>query len=191
MIYTISGPIEEKSTKTVVVRAGAFGIRVFTPISSEVKLPKIGDNVSFYTYLHVRDGGIDLYGFLEKEELVFFEALLSVSGIGPKSALGILSVAPLSNLQAAVSRGEAEILRQSSGIGKKTAERIVLELKDKVFATDDESTVEIMQSDKDVLDALVNLGYGRSQSKDVISKIDPTLTNISDRLRDALKKIKN
>jgi len=191
MIHTISGVLEERSQKTIVVRAGAFGIRIFTPASIETKLPKIGEEVKLYTFLHVRDGGIDLYGFLEEEELIFFEALLSVSGIGPKSALGVLSVAPLSQLQAAVSHGESELLRQSSGIGKKTAERIVLELKDKIFASNAEDTVQMMQSDKDVLDALINLGYGRSQAKDVISKIDPEINGVSDRLRDALKKIKS
>ena len=161
------------------------------PATSETKLPKVGGKVMVYTYLHIREGGADLYGFLSEDELAFFESLVSVSGIGPKSAVSILSVAPVEQLMAAVSQGEAELLQRTSGIGKKTAERIVLELKDKVIADGDKRAVGIMESDNDVCDALVNLGYSRRDAKNVLSKIDKSLTGTSDRLRDALKKIKN
>ena len=92
---------------------------------------------------------------------------------------------------AAVSRGEAELLQKSSGVGRKTSERIILELKDKIVAPGDEKAVLVMQSDNDIYDALINLGYSRRDAKDVLSKIDTSLTGTSDRLRDALKKIKN
>lgn len=191
MLYSVTGIIEEKADRMVIVRTGAFSLRIATPSIRVSSLPMRGEEVSLFTYLHVREGGIDLYGFLDKMELSFFEALVSVSGIGPKSALGILSVASVDKLMAAVSRGESELLRQSSGVGRKTAERIVLELKDKVLAPDDEETVQIMQSDNDIVEALVNLGYPRGQAKEVISKIDAELTDAGERLRDALKKIKN
>lgn len=170
---------------------GGVEFKVMVPATSETKLPKIGEKVTIYTFLHIREGGADLYGFLSEDELSFFESLVSVSGIGPKSAISILSVAPVEQLMTAVSRGEAELLQKSSGIGKKTAQRIVLELKDKIVATGDEKTVKIMQTDSDVYDALVNLGYSRGAAKEVLGKIDVSLSTTSERLRDALKKIKN
>ena len=190
MIHSLTGTLREKRGGRAVVAVGGFEFRVAVPVSSEPKLPKIGSEVTLYTFLHVREGGIDLYGFLEEAELGFFEKLLSVSGIGPKSAIGILSVAPIDQLSAAVSKGEVELLQKSSGVGKKTAERIILELKDKVAAVDDEKAVERMQSDDDVYEALANLGYPKRQARSVLQKIDPALVTTSDRLRDALKKIK-
>lgn len=190
MIYSLTGELKLKGDKHVNVAVGGFEFQVSMPVSSVAKLPKLGAKVHLFTFLHVREGGLDLYGFLAKGELEFFEALISVSGIGPKSALAILSVAPIDQLMAAISKGEAELLQTSSGVGKKTAERIVLELKDKVIVSGDEKTVELMKSDDDVYGALVGLGYQSRQAKEVLQKIDPKLTNASDRLKDALKKIK-
>ena len=191
MIHSLSGELKQKKGRFLIIGIGGVAFRVMVPATSESKLPKLGDKVTVYTFLHIREGGADLYGFLSEEELSFFESLISVSGIGPKSAVSILSVAPVEQLMAAVSRGEAELLQKSSGVGKKTAERIILELKDKVIAGDDEIAVKYMESDNDVYDALVNLGYSRRDAKNVIDKIDKSLTETSDRLRDALKKIKN
>jgi len=191
MIHSLSGELKQKRGRYLMIGIGGVEFRVMVPATSETKLPKIGDKIMVYTYLHIREGGADLYGFLTEEELSFFESLVSVSGIGPKSAVSILSVAPVEQLMAAVSRGEAELLQKTSGIGKKTAERIVLELKDRVVTDGDERTVGIMESDNDVYDALVNLGYSRRDAKNVLGKIDKSLTGTSDRLRDALQKIKN
>jgi len=130
MIYSLSGELRHKKGRFIVIGIGGIEYKVTVPINSEVKLPKIGENVAVYTFMHVREGGIDLYGFLNEEEHSFFELLLSVSGIGPKSAMGVLSVAPIDQLTAAVSSGQADLLQKSSGIGKKSAQRIVLELKD-------------------------------------------------------------
>jgi len=191
VIHSISGKLKNKRGRFLIIETGGFAFKVMVPATSDSKLPKIGDKVLVYTFLHLREGGADLYGFLSEEELSFFESLVSVSGIGPKSAVSILSVAPVEQLMAAVSRGEAELLQKSSGIGRKTAERIILELKDKVVATGDERAIEVMESDNDVYDALINLGYSRRDAKEVLGKIDKSLTSINDRLRDALKKIKN
>ncbi len=190
MIYSLSGELKQKNGRVVIVGAGHFDFSVIVPISNATQLLKTGDNVKFFTFLHVREGGIDLYGFLTKTELEFFEALISVSGIGPKSAISILSVAPIEQLMAAVSGGEVELLRKSSGVGKKTAERIVLELKDKVALSGEDETIERMHLDNDVLEALVSLGYPRSRAKDAMKHIDPATTNTSDRLKEALKNIR-
>ena len=191
MIYSLSGELKNRKGNFVFIGLGGMTFKVMTPSTSEGRLPKKGKQVTFYTFLHIREGGADLYGFLSEVELSFFESLISVSGIGPKSAVSILSVAPVEQLMAAVSKGEAELLQKSSGVGKKTAQRIILELKDKVVVEGDERTVEIMQTDSDVYEALVNLGYSRGAAKDVLNEIDKSLEGTGDRLRDALKKIKN
>lgn len=191
MIYSLSGKLKKKTGRFIVIGLGGINFKVAVPASSEARLPKIGEGVVVYIFLHVREGGIDLYGFLEEEERSFFELLVSVSGIGPKSAMSVLGVAPIDQLVAAVSSGQAELLQKSSGVGRKTADRIVLELKDKVSSDGGVKTVEIMQLDNDVYEALVNLGYSRRAAKDVLSEIDESLSATSERLRDALKKIKN
>ena len=191
MIHSLSGELKQKRGRFLFISIGGIEFKVMVPATSESKLPKLGDKVTIYTFLHIREGGADLYGFLSEDELSFFESLISVSGIGPKSAVSILSVAPVEQLMAAVSRGEVELLQKSSGIGKKTAGRIVLELKDKISGDGGEVAVKFMESDSDVYDALVNLGYSRRDAKNVLDKIDKSLTETGDRLRDALKKIKN
>lgn len=191
MIYSLSGKLVQRKGNFVFIGLGGMTFKVMIPATSEGRLPKKGGQVTLYTFLHIREGGADLYGFLSETELSFFESLISVSGIGPKSAVSILSVAPAEQLMAAISKGEAELLQKSSGVGKKTAQRIILELKDKVVADGGEKTVEIMQTDSDVYEALVNLGYSRRAAKDVLNEIDKSLEGTGDRLRDALKKIKN
>jgi len=127
---------------------------------------------------------------LEERDLDFFEFLVSVSGIGPKSAMGILSVGSIDRLSTAIANGETELLQKSSGVGRKTADRIILELRDKVKSYGGKEAVKMMESDNDIYEAMASLGYTVKQIKDVIGEIDPDLKNVSDRLRDALKKIK-
>ncbi len=190
MIHSLSGELKRARGRFIVVGIGGIDFKVAVPVSSSGKLPKIGQKISVFTFVHFREGGIDIYGFLGEEELSLFELLVSVSGIGPKSAISILGVAPADQIMAAVSRGEAGLLQKSSGIGKKTAERIVLELKDKVVAGDDAAAVELMQSDQDVIDALVSLGYTRSSAKEAVKEVSSSITGASDRLKDALKRVR-
>ena len=191
MIYSLSGELKQRKGNFIFIGLGGITFKVMVPATNEGLLPKKGEKITLYTFLHIREGGADLYGFLSEVELSFFELLISVSGIGPKSAVSILSVAPVKQLMAAISNGEAELLQKSSGVGKKTAQRIVLELKDKVVADGSGKMVEIMHTDSDVYEALVNLGYSRRSARDVLGEIDKSLEDTSDRLRDALKKIKN
>jgi len=190
MIHSLSGELKRARGRFIVVGIGGIDFKVAVPVSSSGKLPKIGQKITVFTFVHFREGGIDIYGFLGEEELSLFELLVSVSGIGPKSAISILGVAPADQIMAAVSRGEAGLLQKSSGIGKKTAERIVLELKDKVVAGDDAAAVELMQSDQDVIDALVSLGYTRSSAKEAVKEVSSSITGASDRLKDALKRVR-
>lgn len=174
------------------VEAGGIGFKVFTSTTSLKNTPEVGSPVSLLTYMHVREDDMSLYGFLEEKELGLFKALISVSGVGPKIALGILSAAPVERLAAAISKGETELLQKSYGIGRKTAERIVIELKDKIAFDKErgEEVVRLMESDADVYEALLSLGYSARQVKAAIAKIDPKSKGVDDRLRDALHKIK-
>jgi len=192
MIYSVSGRIKLKKNSFVVVEAGGIGFKIFTSAASFKKTPEVGSPVNLFTYMHVREDGMSLYGFLEEKELSLFEALISVSGIGPKIALGILGMAPVERLTAAISKGETELLQKSYSIGRKTAERIVIELKDKIVLDEEsgEEVVRLMESDADVYEALLSLGYSRSQVQTAISKINPKLKGVDGRLRDALNKIK-
>lgn len=192
MIHSIRGKIQEKKTGYVVVDIHGFGLKVLVSSWTYDKLPEAGVEASFFTHFHVKEDSMSLYGFFEEKELRLFEALISISGIGPKSALSVLSLAPVEHLAAAIARGEKEILQKSYGIGKRTAERIVVELKDKIKVDEKEGEgiMRLMESDSDVYEALISLGYSSRQAKNTIAKVDPNLKGVDARLRDALNKIK-
>jgi len=132
LISTVEGILSAKETNRVIVDVGGVGLEIFVPVRIVDDLGGIGDRVRLFTYLHVREDNLALYGFLSENEKAIFEALISVSGIGPKVALAILSVTGADELAGLISRGMSEKLMVFPGIGKKTAERIVLELKDKL-----------------------------------------------------------
>ncbi len=189
MISGVRGVLKQKDGRAVVVGVGGLDFRVAVPLTTSERLPMVGKEIELFTYFHLREGGADLYGFLSEQERRFFEALITVTGVGPKSALSILGVAPAEQLMAAISKGEVDLLQRSSGIGRKTAERIILELKDKVESQGGEEAAGFMEADSDILEALLSLGYRRDKAKEAVGKIDPALTTASERLRDALKKI--
>ncbi|MDZ4231475.1 MAG: Holliday junction branch migration protein RuvA [Patescibacteria group bacterium] len=142
-------------------------------------------------YIPIRSRwGMDLFGFFNEGSLQLFESLVSVSGVGPRSAMAILSVASADQLTAAIARGEPELLRRSSGVGRKTAERIIVELKDKVIPTGGAS-IRFAESDQDVFEALLSLGYPRKKAEEVLREIDSKLTDVRDRLKEALRLIKD
>ncbi len=192
MIYFVSGRLESKKANYVVVETNGIGYKIFVPMPIIKKLPDLGREIKLLTYFYVREDTMSLYGFLEEKELNFFKALVSISGVGPKTALGILSVAQVDNLVAAISRGESDLLQRSSGIGRKTAARIVVELKDKVFIEGGtgEEIVKLMESDEDVYEALLSLGYSAKQAKIAMEKVDPKLEGVDARLKEALQKMK-
>ena len=144
-------------------------------------------NVKFFCHLHVREDALDLFGFPTAEELAFFELLISVSGVGPKSALSIMDVAELKNLSAAIKEGRPDLLTKASGIGRKTAERIILDLKTKVSSEKSEATVGKMDTDVDLVETLVGLGDRRDQAKTALGKVDEKIMNLEERLKAALK----
>lgn len=187
MIHTVSGEIAEKGDGFVVLDVVGIGIKLLSHQRALDRLPQRGSRAKLYSYLHVRDDGVELYGFPDEEELRFFTLLNSVSGVGPKSALAVLQVADLSRLGAAISEGRPDLLTRASGIGRKTAERIVLELKGKVGSDKAAAKVVLMESDADIIEALVGLGYRRDQAKETVRKVGDGILNTEARLKEALK----
>jgi Holliday junction DNA helicase RuvA len=191
MIYRISGTIILKRDPFAVVDVGGVGFKVTVPPGVFGALPETGNLVTLFTHLHVREDALDLYGFLREDELFLFESLNGVSGIGPKSALGIMGVAKPDQLIAAINEGRTELLTRASGIGKKTAERVILELKGKLSATSAPQTLTLMESDLELEETLISLGYSRNQAKAAIGNVDPKTSGFKDRLKEALKKAKS
>jgi Holliday junction DNA helicase RuvA len=192
MIHSIFGTVFQKSENFVVVEAGGVGYKIFMSKAALPNVPNLGLEIKLFTYLQHRDDAMTLYGFLSGRELELFERLITVSGVGPKSAMGIMGVANVDQLAIAINEGKVELLTRVSGVGKKTAERVVLELKGKLSLSGSASaqTLGLMESDADLEDTLVSLGYTHGQAKSAIAKIEPSVTGFKERLREALKKAK-
>lgn len=191
MIYSLKGKLLAKKENYFVVDVGGVSLKVNSSFGAVKNLPQTGEAVSVFTHLHVREDALELYGFLNESELQFFEMLINISGIGPKSAIGILGVESVDKLKAAISEGRAELLTKASGIGKKTADRIILELQSKLKQEGSARIVGIMESDQDIVEALSNLGYTRSQAREALVKVDPKITKMEERIKEALKLLKS
>ncbi len=169
MIAHLRGRLVEKDPSRVVVDVNGVGYEVFVPLTTFSVLPDRGSEVSIDIHTHVREDIIALYGFSSRRERTIFEKLMTISGIGPKLAVTILSGGSVEDLVSAIKRGDLARLTAIPGVGKKTAERIVVELKDKlqdfVAAAPDKSAVEM-----DVLSALENLGYNRALGESAIRR---------------------
>lgn len=150
---------------------------------------KVGDDVTFFTHHYVREDIMELFGFKDPNELSFFKKLISVSGVGPKSALTIMSLASVSELQKGIKKGDASLLTKVSGIGKKTAERLIVELKNKIEYADmaGEESGGFDVSDSQVIDGLVGLGYTQKEAREAARLVDKDIDNVKDRVKAALK----
>ncbi|HEY4497784.1 MAG TPA: Holliday junction branch migration protein RuvA [Candidatus Paceibacterota bacterium] len=187
MINFLEGEIVFKGERFVVLKDGGVGYKVFLPVVALTQA-RIGERTKLWTHLHVREDAMELYGFLHYAELEFFELLIGISGIGPRSALGVLALAPVDTLKRAIAAGDTSYLTKVSGIGRKTAEKIVLELKEKLgFGKMSLGGTEDLQHDADVLEALVALGYTATQARDALGKLKPTIQGREARLKEALK----
>lgn len=200
VISYIRGPLEEKREDSVVVEAGNIGYRIFIPSSVLGELPGLGEEVKIYTYFSVREDGMSLYGFLSRQDLEMFGQLIAVNGVGPKSALGILSVLKPDVLRLAILSSDAKAIAKAPGIGAKTAQRIILDLKDKVKAEDllfdgalseDLPKAEVSgigEAGKEAVEALTALGYSASEAQTAVKKVEITENMTSeDVLKGALK----
>lgn len=183
MISHLKGTIIYKDLKYLVVECGGVGYKVYAT-TDPLARASIGKEMSLWTYTVVREDVLDLYGFDSKAELDFFELLLSVSGIGPKSALNILSVASLPALQSAVLTGETAHLHKVSGISKKNADKIVLELKGKFKGEDIGGSN--LKDEVDVIEALKALGYNHKDAREAVKDM-PANLSVQDKVKLALK----
>jgi Holliday junction DNA helicase RuvA len=187
MIATLHGKIQARSDDSLIVNVGGVGFRVRVPASTLAHLGAAGSEAQLFTHLHVREDDLSLYGFATEDELRLFETLLTVSGIGPKVGMGILSAAPTDTLRAAIAQGNLDVLTALPGIGKKTAQRLVLELKGKVDLSGLGDVSELTPIDKDVMDALINLGYSAAEAARAARSVPATAKTIEERVRIALQ----
>ena len=186
MIYSISGKVVLKNKDFVVIENNGIGFKIYTSLETYNKLPKKEETVHLFSHLYVREDKMDLYGFQTESELHLFGLLIGVSGIGPKTALGVLSVASIQQLEAAIASGKIELFTKTPGIGKKTAQRVILELKNKVVAKDEE-TIQRLEIDIQAEEALVTLGYSRTQARESLRNISKKIKGVEARLKEALQ----
>lgn len=185
MIGHLRGTVAAVRAGYTILSAGGVGYKVFA--TRELLLTLTQDSeTSVWTHLAVRESILDLYGFSNEEELRLFELLLTVSGIGPKSALAILDIASVETLRSAISASNASYLTKVSGIGKKTAEKIVLELRDKVGASI-EGSGATLHGDEEALEAMRALGYSQAEARDALRKVPQEVERSNERLREALR----
>lgn len=195
MIYNLRGTLTYCDQNFLVVECGGVGFKCFTTLTTIREIGRVGNEVNVYTHLAVREDALDLFGFATKEELESFRLLISVSGIGPKAAVAILSEMTPDRLAVCIASGDAKMLTKAQGVGKKTAERVVLELKDKmgtigssdVAAAAAAGAAEGTDS-AEAVQALVALGYTQSDAAVVIGRLDPSLS-VDEMIRMGLKEL--
>ncbi len=194
MLAYINGKIEIKTNEYVIADVGGIGYKIFMSESSLAEL-ELGSNKKIFTYMKVREDDISLYGFLNNEELLTFELLISVGGVGAKTAIGILSNIAPSSFALAVISNDVNTLKKLPGIGAKTAQRIILELKDKmksesaISQTDEEikTTVKLDSKVEDAMEALTVLGYNRKEIEKVLDKIETKELDVEGIIKAGLK----
>jgi len=200
MIGSIKGKIILKTDKFLIVETGGIGYKINVSPDTLSKLKKTNEEVFLWIHTHVREDILDLYGFLDRQELEFFEMLINVSGIGPKGALGILGIASIETLKKAIGTGDISYLTKISGIGKKTAEKIVIELRDKMQNENiEEKGGTSLRDELDALEALKSLGYSQNEARDALKKVSlghsrtgkAPEANTNTKIREALKILSN
>lgn len=185
MISYIKGILADKGRDRIVVEAGSVGYGIYVPLSVLERLPPLGQEVQIHTYLQVREDDMSLYGFLARPDLEMFKRLIGVTGIGPKGALGILSALRPEELRLAILTGDAKAISRAPGVGAKTAQRLILDLKDKVKADEalelfpgapaGETAPSVSgEAAKEAVDALVALGYTNLEAVKAVRSVEMT-----------------
>ena len=201
MIGFVKGTLAEKGAGYVIIEAGGIGYEIFVPANSAAYLSSEGDEVKVYTMMSVREDDVSLYGFDDRESLKLFRLLMTVSGIGAKAAVAVLSALSPAEVQKAVVFNDPDTLARAQGVGKKTAQRIVLELKDKLedqsFQTTAGGTAAVAAEAQDgplegvseAVSALISLGYSKSEASEAIASCGLTDVTAEEYIRAALKKL--
>lgn len=190
-IARIRGVVEEKGADWAIVSVGGVGLVCSVPLTAADALA-VGAQASLFTHLHVREDALTLYGFATRDDLTLFEQLISVSGVGPRVALGLLSALDQAELASAIAGGRADVLRRVPGVGQKTAERIVLDLRDKVTppaaGVDAGPRAGASQTDPEVVAALMGLGYSQREATAAAERLaSDGDTPLEERVRQALR----
>lgn len=179
MIASLHGKLESLSSDQAIINVGGIGFQVYMPTTTLSTLGAPGDEVKLYTHLHLREDNVALYGFASADELWLFQTLLSVSGLGPRLALSMLSALSTEQITMAIATASADILTMIPGIGKKVANRIILELKDKIGAAWIATpATQIVQENTEVLTALTSLGYSAAEATKAVTTL-PATTDLS------------
>lgn len=195
MIYSLSGKLILKEPNSIVVECGGVGFRCAASVFTVQQLPQTGEQVQVFTHLVVREDAMELFAFGDREELICFKRLISVSGVGPKVALAILSDIPPAKFNLYVVSGDVKAITKANGVGPKLAQRIVLELKDKVDLNES-SAVDLPDrmaasgggAQGEAISALVSLGYTQAEAATAVARLDPSLS-VEDLIRGALKQM--
>ncbi|MDE6596304.1 MAG: Holliday junction branch migration protein RuvA [Oscillospiraceae bacterium] len=197
MIYCVKGTIIHKTADSAVIDCGGVGYLCRTTLSTLSQIGRTGEAAMLYTYLHVREDNIELFGFATEQELNCFKMLISVSGVGPKAGLAILSDTNPEKFALTVATGDYKAFTKTKGVGPKLAQRVVLELKDKitkeqlsggVAAEDIFEAVSEGSNTAEAISALVVLGYSQTEAASAVAKLDPSLA-VEELIRQALKKM--
>ncbi|MDM0810754.1 Holliday junction branch migration protein RuvA [Clostridium perfringens] len=197
MYEYIRGQFQGISKDYVVIELNNIGYKIFTSGNTMSNMPKVGDEVLLYLEQIVREDFIGLYGFTTREELEMFKLLLSINGVGAKAALSLLSISTVNNLKYAIMMGDEKHITRAPGIGKKTAQRIILELKDKLkpdeLTSEEGQLIERINDNSDysfnineTLSALMALGYTEKEAQKALEKVDKTLS-IENMIKESLK----
>ena len=184
MIYSVRGKLTHIENNLAVVECAGVGYAVRTSAVTISRLPGMGEETTLYTYLHITENGIDLFGFSDQGELNCFKMLLGVTRVGPRAALSVLSSVTAEQFALAVASGDAKTLSRAPGLGMKTAQRIILELKDKISKEQAAASISMPEipmaasssNAGEAINALVVLGYTQSEAASVVTKLDPELS---------------
>lgn len=187
MIGFLHGKLQARTDDSIILNVGGVGFRVRISASTSVGLGAVGSDVQLFTHLRVREDELSLYGFATEQELHLFETLMTVSGVGPKVALNVLSSAATDTVRMAIAQGNVDALTAVPGIGKKTAQRIVLELKGKVDVSGLGDVEELSPLDEDVMNALLTLGYSAAEANRAARSVPTNVKALEDRIRVALQ----
>lgn len=188
MISYLEGTVIDRSQNSATVLVGGVGYEVFLPANIISKLIE-GDTAVFHIYTLVREDVLALYGFDSRESLGFFKLLLSVSGIGPKAALAIVASAPLAKLKDSISKGDPTMLSAVSGVGKKTAEKAVVELKGKLGFVGDSKSIFVSDESEEIIEALLSLGFQRVEILEGIKSLPEEITITDEKIKYLIKNL--
>lgn len=193
MIARLTGILEEKTPEQLIIDVNGVGYQIFVSLQTFYRLPELRDRVSLYVYTYLREDALQLYGFLEEKEKVTFLLLKSVTGVGPRLALNILSGIPVDELEGALRTRDLTRLIAVPGVGRKTAERLIVELREKVGTVDNGQVGvpgEHLALSTEAVSALVNLGYRRTEAEKIVREVlRRGVTTIADVIRESLRSL--